>query len=127
MYTLILADDDASVREVLREFIESCCPDIKVIAEAANGEEAVMLARKMLPNIALIDVRMPVMDGIEATRKIKRVYCLDTVVICFTSYSLGKLKDEAIEAGASIYLQKPFDLDDVNKALNQAMLIYGRG
>ena len=94
--TVMLIDDHRVVRQGLRDFLELQI-DIEVVGEAANGEEGVQLARELLPDVVLMDLVMPEMDGIEATRQLKAV-APSTQVIVLTSYSEDERIFPAIKA-----------------------------
>ena len=81
---VILADDHAVVRKGIREFLEAE-EDIEVVAEAADGAQAVALAAEHQPNVAVLDIQMPVLTGIEATRRIKAEHP-DVRVLVLTAY-----------------------------------------
>src|SRR5438105_257503 len=81
---ILLADDHALVREGTRRLLESE-DDVEVVAEAASGEEAIEAARRLHPDIAVMDIAMPGIGGIEATRAIK-VYCPETAVLVLSAY-----------------------------------------
>ena len=101
---VLVADDQDIVRQGL-QIILNLQPDITVVGEAANGIEAVALARQLQPDVALMDIKMPRMDGIEATRNITRD--LPTVsVIILTTYDTDDWVFEGIRAGAQGYLLK---------------------
>ena len=103
---VLLADDQALVRGGFRALLDAQ-PDIDVVGEAADGSEAVRLARELVPTVVLMDVRMPEMDGIEATRAIAadRRLCEVRVVI-LTTFELDEYVFEALRAGASGFLVK---------------------
>ena len=99
MIRVLLADDQALIRTGFRTLLDAE-DDIEVVAEATNGAEAVELAREHRPDIALIDVQMPVMDGIEATRRIVADTSLDAVhVVILTNYGLDEYVFTALRAG----------------------------
>jgi DNA-binding NarL/FixJ family response regulator len=103
---VLLADDQPLVRAGLRVLFESE-GDIAVAGEAANGEEAVSLARHLQPDVVLMDIRMPVLDGLEATRLIAADTRLATVrVLVLTTFDLDEYVFEALRAGASGFLLK---------------------
>ncbi len=120
MHTLMLVDDDLAVREVLREYVELYCPDFQVVAEAGNGVEAVALAGQHQPDVILMDIRMPVLDGLAATRRIRDELQLPVKIITYTSYTWPELEREARDAGACHHLRKPFNLDVLMHTLSEA-------
>ena len=104
MIRVALVDDDALIREGLRMIIEQA-GDLEVVATAGNGEEAVQLAGEHRPDVMLMDVRMPVLDGIEATRRITITDDAPRVII-LTTFELDEYVFEALRAGASGFLLK---------------------
>lgn len=106
MIRVALADDQAMVRAGLRMILESQ-PDIEVVGEAGNGSEAADVARRRHPDVVLMDVRMPVLDGIEGTRLITRDSSGPVPrVVILTTYELDEYVFEALAAGASAFLLK---------------------
>ena len=113
MIRVVVADDQALVRAGFRVLVDSA-PDLEVVGEAADGVEAVELARQRLPDVVLMDIRMPRMDGLEATR---RIVALDRAagvrVLVLTTFDLDEYVYQALRAGASGFLLKdtpPADL-----------------
>lgn len=104
MTTVLLADDQPLLRKGFRMILEEQ-PDISVIGEAANGEEAVRQVRQWLPDVVLMDVRMPDVDGIEATRRIASD-ALSSRVLILTTFDLDEYVFGAVRAGASGFLLK---------------------
>jgi DNA-binding NarL/FixJ family response regulator len=103
---VVIADDQALVRGGFRVMVDAA-PDMEVLAEAANGAEAVELARHHHPDVVLMDVRMPVLDGIEATRAIvKDAGTADTRILMLTTFDLDDYVYGALRAGASGFLLK---------------------
>ncbi len=101
---ILIADDHAVVREGTRQILEQE-PDLEVIGEAADGEEAVRLATTLKPDVAIIDISMPVMDGVEATRRIK-ANAPGIAVLILTAYDDDQFVFSLLEAGAAGYLLK---------------------
>jgi len=101
---ILLADDQSLFREGLRILL-STQPDFDVVGEAANGEEALRLAAKLRPHIVLMDMRMPIMDGVEATRRLSETQP-DCRVIALTTFDDDDLVFEGLRAGAVGYLLK---------------------
>jgi DNA-binding LytR/AlgR family response regulator len=99
--TALIADDEAPMRDLLRARLASVWPDLQIVAEAANGVEAVELGEKFRPDIAFLDIRMPGLSGIEAAR---RLYERSQIVFA-TAYDQYAL--DAFEQGALDYLLKP--------------------
>jgi DNA-binding NarL/FixJ family response regulator len=104
MTRLLVADDQALVRVGLRKILESE-PDLQVVAEAADGEDAVAETRRHRPDIVLMDIRMPVLDGIEATRRIVSAKPATRVLI-LTTFGLDTYVFDALRAGASGFMLK---------------------
>ena len=104
MIRVLLADDQAMVRSGIRLILESE-EDLEVVGEAAHGDEAVRLVAQDPPDVVLMDVRMPVMDGLEATRRIVGQHP-DTKVVVLTTFDLDEYVYGALRAGASGFLLK---------------------
>jgi DNA-binding NarL/FixJ family response regulator len=112
MIRVLLADDQALVRSGFRLILERD-EEITVVGEAANGAEAIELGRKLRPDVVLMDVRMPVLDGIAATRRLLDDASFGGRVLMLTTFDLDEYVFEAIRAGASGFLLKdvlPVDL-----------------
>ena len=106
MISVLLADDQALVRAGFRALLNAE-PDIEVVAEAADGLEAVRLARENRPDVVLMDIRMPGVDGLEATRRIAADPALaGTKVVILTTFELDEYVFEALRTGASGFLVK---------------------
>lgn len=101
---ILIADDHAVVREGTRQILQQE-PDLEVVAEAGDGEEAVRLTGATRPDVAIMDVAMPRVDGIAATRQIKSLYP-DTAVLVLTAYDDDQFVFSLLEAGAAGYLLK---------------------
>ena len=114
---MLLADDQNLVRAGFRVLLERG-DDIEVVAEAADGAEAIDAARAARPDVVLMDIRMPVLDGLEATRRIVADELLAGVrVIVLTTFELDEYVFEALRAGASGFLLKDIDPDDLRQAV----------
>ncbi|MCX5561850.1 response regulator transcription factor [Streptomyces sp. NBC_00038] len=123
MIRIALVDDQALMRAGFRALLEAE-DGIEVVGEAADGEQGVALVRALIPDIALVDVQMPVMTGIEATRRIAADPELSGVrVIILTNYGLDAYVFEALRAGASGFLLKDTEPAD----LLQAIEVVARG
>ena len=102
---VLLADDQAMVRTGFRMILESD-PDIGVVGEAANGEQATASARRLRPDVVLMDIQMPGVDGLEATRRITADPELHSRVVILTTFERDEYVFEALQAGASGFLLK---------------------
>ena len=109
--SIVIVDDHAVVRRGLRELI-STIPECEAIGEAANGEEAIRVVDELRPDIVLMDISMPVMDGVDATRAIMAAHP-DTRVIMLTSDSAKSRVLGALEAGAAAYVLKDTEPDRI--------------
>ncbi|MFN8454138.1 MAG: response regulator transcription factor [Anaerolineae bacterium] len=116
--TVLIADDHAMVRQGLRTFL-NLHNEVEVVGEAANGLEAVEQARHLRPDVILMDLVMPKLDGIEALRQI-RAFSPTTQVLVLTSFTEDDKVFAAIEAGASGYLLKDVSPDDLLRAVQAA-------
>ncbi|HEU4759638.1 MAG TPA: response regulator transcription factor [Dehalococcoidia bacterium] len=112
---VVIAEDHAVVREGTRELLERE-PDIEVIGEAANGAEAVELVERLGPDVAILDISMPVMGGIEATARIKAVRPA-TAVLILTAYDDDQYVFALLGAGAAGYLLKDVPSAELVRAL----------
>jgi len=120
MIRVLLVDDQPLIRSGFRALIEAE-DDITVVAEAADGREGVALARQHLPDVALIDVQMPVVDGIETTRRIAADPALAAVhVVILTNYGLDEYVFNALRAGAAGFLVKDIQPEDFLHAIRVA-------
>ena len=117
MITVALADDQALVRAGFRALLESE-PGFSVVAEAADGAEAVELARRHRPDVVLMDIRMPRIDGLEATARIAADPALgNTRVVVLTTFELDEYVFGALRAGASGFLLKDVEPPDLLAAI----------
>ena len=103
--TVLLVDDQALVRAGFRMILE-IEPDMSVVGEAANGVQAVEMAGQLRPDVVLMDVRMPELDGIEATRRLLADGATRSRVVMLTTFDLDEYVFEALQAGASGFLIK---------------------
>jgi NarL family two-component system response regulator LiaR len=112
---ILLAEDHALVREGTRELLDRE-DDLQVVAEAGDGEEAVRLATNQRPDVVLMDIAMPKLDGIEATKRIKAIHPAITVLV-LTAYDDDQYIFALLEAGAAGYLLKDVHTDELIKAI----------
>jgi DNA-binding NarL/FixJ family response regulator len=114
---VLVADDQALVRGGFRMLVDSAA-DLESVGEASNGEEAVALAREAEPDVVLMDIRMPLKDGIEATREIVAdAKTANARIIILTTFDLDEYVYEALRAGASGFLLKDTDPDALLDAI----------
>lgn len=121
MKTCLIVDDSSVIRKVARRILEGL--DFQ-IAEAEDGEKAVEVCKREMPDAVLLDWNMPVMDGIQFLRALRASPGGDApiVLFCTTETELAKIQT-AIEAGANEYIMKPFDSEIVESKLSQVGLL----
>ena len=120
MIRVVLADDQELVRAGFRVLIESA-PDVEVVGEASDGDGAVRVVAEEHPDVVLMDVRMPGMNGIEATRRIRELEGAGPRVLILTTFDLDEYVHQALRAGASGFLLKdssPKDLLDAIRIIH---------
>jgi NarL family two-component system response regulator LiaR len=118
MISVMLVDDHRVVRQGVRAFLQAQ-PDISVVAEAEEGETAVSLAAEYAPDVVLMDLKMPGMDGVEATRRVKQA-SPRTQIIVLTSYHQDEHIFPAIRAGALSYMLKDVGPEELAAAVRKA-------
>ena len=116
---ILLAEDHKVVREGTRRLLESQA-DFEVVGEASDGIEAVELAKKLRPAIIIMDVSMPRLNGIEATKQVKAIYP-NTAILVLTGYDDDEYVFALLEAGAAGYLLKESSGDELIDAIRQVM------
>ncbi|MFC8244934.1 response regulator [Streptomyces chartreusis] len=117
MIRVLLADDQSLVRAGFRALLDAQ-PDIEVAGEAADGEEALRKVRELRPDVVLMDIRMPLLDGLAATRRITDDDALTGVkVVMLTTFELDEYVFEAIRSGASGFLVKDTEPDELLRAV----------
>jgi DNA-binding NarL/FixJ family response regulator len=113
---IAVVDDQALVRSGFRMILEGQ-PDMEVVAEAADGHEAVSEAARTHPDVILMDIRMPRMDGIDATERISEMADVDSRVLILTTYDLDEYVFRGLRAGASGFLLKDVAPEDLVRAI----------
>jgi len=115
MTTVLIADDQALIRVGLRKILDSE-PDTTVVGEASDGQDAIASARRLRPDVVLMDIRMPVLDGIEATRRIVREQPTTRVLI-LTTFGLDRYVYDALRAGATGFMLKDAPPEEIAGAV----------
>lgn len=110
-YKILVAEDETLIRMDLVEMLQDA--GYLIVAQASNGEEAIALANEHQPDLAILDVKMPVLDGISAAERIIKV----APVLMLTAFSQKELIDRAKDAGAMAYVVKPFTINDLLPAI----------
>lgn len=117
MTSIVIAEDEAIIRLDLREMLEE--EGYTVVGEAGRGDQAVELVRDLKPDVVILDVKMPGMDGIEAARRITND--ASSAVLMLTAFSQREVIEQARDAGALAYLVKPFQKTDLVPAIELAI------
>jgi len=115
---IMIVDDQAAVRKGVHAYLDTL-PDFAVVAEAESGEDAVRLALEHIPDVALVDLVMPGMDGVEATRRL-RAASPRTQIVVLTCHYQDRHIFPALQAGAISYLLKDIKMDELASALRRA-------
>ncbi len=118
---VLIAEDEAIIRLDLREMLEE--EGFEIVGEANDGQRAVELAREQRPDLCILDIKMPGMDGIRAAEVITRERIAPVLIL--TAFSQRDLANQAAQAGAMAYLVKPFQKSDLLPAIEIAMQRYG--
>lgn len=117
---VVIAEDEALIRMDLKEMLEE--EGYEVVAEAGDGEAAVTLVEELRPDLAILDVKMPVLDGISAAQRIAQARLAPVLIL--TAFSQRELVERAREAGAMAYVVKPFGKSDLVPAIEMAVSRY---
>ena len=117
--TVLLVEDTEDNRFMMRRLLEMAGYDV---IEAMNGEEAVKLAESECPQLILMDLSLPVIDGLAATRLIRKLpHCGSTPIIAVSAHDTSDFQSEAIEAGCNSYVTKPIDFNDLEELIEQLL------
>ena len=117
--TVLLVEDTEDNRFMMRRLLEMA--GYRVV-EAMNGEEAVKLAKGECPNLILMDLSLPVIDGLAATRLIRKLpHCSSTPIIAVSAHDTSDFQSEAIDAGCNSYVTKPIDFNDLEQLIAQLL------
>ncbi|MFI6447018.1 ANTAR domain-containing response regulator [Kitasatospora sp. NPDC050543] len=117
---IVIAEDEALIRLDLKEMLEE--EGYTVVGEAGDGETAVKLVQELRPDLAILDVKMPVLDGLSAAEQIHEAHLAP--VLMLTAFSQRELVDRARDAGAMAYIVKPFSKSDLVPAIEMAVSRY---
>ena len=117
--TVLLVEDTEDNRFMMRRLLEMA--GYRVV-EAMNGEEAVTLAKSERPHLILMDLSLPVIDGLAATRLIRKLpHCGSTPIVAVSAHDTSDFQSEAIEAGCNSYVTKPIDFNDLEDLITQLL------
>lgn len=116
---IVLADDHEVVRQGVRRFLETQ-PSLEICAEAANGQEAVEKTLSLKPDIVILDLSMPVMNGVEATKQIRQLVPSAKIII-FSMHDFAQLAETVKQAGADAYVSKSSQVDKLYEAIRNVL------
>ena len=121
--TVLVVDDYADSRTMFRRLMEArgCA-----VAEAADGEAAVEAARRVRPDLVLLDLNMPRVDGLEAAQRIRELKGIfrDVPIVAVTAFDTYGMKEAALEAGCDDYLTKPLDIHELDRTLKHLLPLW---
>lgn len=119
--TILVVEDSEDIRATLRPFL---LLDGYRVAEAVNGQEAVEFVEQQCPDLILMDLNMPFMDGLEATERIRqcREVCERVPILAMTAYDTYGMKEAALAAGCNDYVTKPLDFDELGRTIRQILM-----
>jgi DNA-binding NarL/FixJ family response regulator len=115
MITVLLVDDQSLIRQGLRALLE-LEPDLEIVGEAENGEQAINLVAELQPDVVLLDIRMPIMDGVAATREIQKRF-VKTKILVLTTFDDDEYVSAALQNGAMGYLLKDTPSEELAVAI----------
>lgn len=116
---IVLADDHEVVRQGVRRFLETQ-PSLEICAEAANGQEAVEKTLSLKPDIVILDLSMPVMNGVEAARQIRQLVPSAKIIV-FSMHDFAQLAETVKQAGADAYVSKSSRVDKLYEAIRTVL------
>lgn len=119
MWRIVLADDHEVVRQGVRRFLETQ-PSLEICAEAANGQEAVEKTLSLKPDIVILDLSMPVMNGVEAARQIRQLVPSAKIIV-FSMHDFAQLAETVKQAGADAYVSKSSRVDKLYEAIRDVL------
>ena len=120
-YSIMVAEDFDDTRKMLRRMLENSGYQV---VEATNGQEAVELVWEQCPDLILMDLNMPLLDGLAATEQIRQCkeVCKNVTILAITAHDTYGMKEAALEAGCDGYLTKPIDFDHLQKIIDRILI-----
>lgn len=118
MYKLLIVDDEAFERKVIRFMLKKSFTNIEIVDDATNGEDAILLAKKHKPNIIIMDIKMPEKNGLEAQQAIMQ-FNPNVKTIILTAFDNFNFAQNAIKLGVVDYILKPIRPDELNESINK--------
>ena len=119
MRKVLIVDDDIRFRRFVKELFSSE-EDLQIIGEAADGQEAILMAKELEPDLVLMDITMPRMNGLDATRRLKKILP-ELVIIILTIHDLDQYREAALASGASAYVLKKTMMEELIPAIRMAL------
>ena len=119
MRKVLIVDDDIRFRRFVKELFSSE-EDLQIIGEAADGQEAILVAKELEPDLVLMDITMPRMNGLDATRRLKKIMP-ELMVIILTIHDLDQYREAALASGASAYVLKKTMMEELIPEIRMAL------